>query len=54
MHLARMELRIGLAALLRRLPGLRLDPGAAAVAVEGMAFRSPPRLQVCFDERLPA
>jgi cytochrome P450 len=54
MHLARMELRIGLAALLRRLPRLRLDPDAAAVGVEGMAFRSPPALAVCFDGPLPA
>jgi len=52
MHLARMELRIGLAALLQRLPGLRLDPDDA-VRVEGLAFRSPPRLPVIFDSVLP-
>jgi cytochrome P450 len=49
MHLARLELRVGLGALLDRLPGLRLDPAADPVRVEGMAFRSPPRLPVLFD-----
>jgi cytochrome P450 len=56
MHLARMELRIGLGALLERLPGLRLDDaddGVDAVRVEGLAFRSPPRLPVVFDSVLP-
>jgi len=49
MHLARLELRVGLAAILDRLPGLRLDPDAGPVAIEGLAFRSPPRLDVLFD-----
>jgi cytochrome P450 len=49
MHLARLELRVGLAALLDRLPGLRLDPAAGPVHIEGLAFRSPPRLDVLFD-----
>jgi cytochrome P450 len=49
MHLARLELRVGLAAVLERLPNLRLDPGAEPVAVEGFAFRSPPNLPVVFD-----
>ena len=49
MHLARMELRVGLAAILDRLPGLRLDPAADPVTIEGLAFRSPPRLPVVFD-----
>ena len=56
MHLARLELRIGLGALLERLPGLRLDDaddGVDAVRVEGLAFRSPPRLPVVFDSVLP-
>jgi cytochrome P450 len=58
MHLARMELRIGLGALLERLGGLRFSDGAApggpaGVRIEGLAFRSPPRLPVVFDAVLP-
>lgn len=49
MHLARLELRVGLAAVVERLANLRLDPDAEPVAVEGFAFRSPPRLPVLFD-----
>jgi hypothetical protein len=40
---------VGLGAILDRLPGLRLDPDADPVQVEGLAFRSPPRLPVLFD-----
>jgi cytochrome P450 len=62
MHLARMELRIGLGALLERLAGLRLDaewagPGPGTergVHIEGFAFRSPPHLPVAFDAVRPA
>ncbi len=57
MHLARMELRVGLGALLERLAGLRFDDSAAGdagnVRIEGLAFRSPPRLPVLFDSVLP-
>jgi cytochrome P450 len=49
MHLARLELRVGVAAVLDRLPNLRLDPDAPPVGVEGIAFRSPPKLPVLFD-----
>jgi cytochrome P450 len=49
MHLARLELRIGLNAVLDRLPGLRLDPGAPEPQIEGFAFRSPPSIPVIFD-----
>ena len=46
-HLARMEARIAVAALLDRLPNLRLTPGEACQIV-GFAFRSPDRLPVLF------
>jgi len=51
MHLARMELRVGLAAVIDRLVGLRLDDDAPPV--RGMAFRSPPALPVTFDAVRP-
>jgi cytochrome P450 len=56
MHLARMELRIGLGAVLERLVGLRLVEVRGdhdAVRIEGLAFRSPPHLPVQFDSVLP-
>jgi cytochrome P450 len=46
-HLARLEARIAAAALLERLPDLRLDP-AQACSIRGFAFRSPDRLPVLF------
>lgn len=49
MHLARLELRVGLEAVLDRLPGLRLDPDAPPPTVEGVAFRGPERLDVLFE-----
>lgn len=49
MHLARMEMRVGLAAILDRLPNLRLDPDAPAPVIEGLAFRGPTALNVRFD-----
>jgi cytochrome P450 len=49
MHLARLELRIGLGAILERLPGLRLDPDAPAPVIEGFAFRSPASIPVRFE-----
>jgi len=50
MHLARLELRVGLNEILDRLPNLRLAPDAAESAViEGYAFRGPRALPVLFD-----
>jgi cytochrome P450 len=49
MHLARLELRAGLSAILDGLPGLRLDPDAEAPKIQGLAFRGPDRLPVVFD-----
>ena len=42
-HLARLEARAGIAALLTRLADLRLDPGGEH-AIRGLVFRKPPRL----------
>ena len=48
MHLARMENRISLEAILQRLPQLRLDPDAAPPHIIGMPLRSPDALPVLF------
>lgn len=49
MHLARLELRVGLDRILDRLPDLRFDPaGAGEAVVEGYAFRGPRSLPVLF------
>jgi cytochrome P450 len=47
-HLARIEARAALLALLQRLPGLRLDP-ARPSAPRGVVFRKPPALHVLWD-----
>jgi cytochrome P450 len=49
MHLARLEMRVLLNAVLDRLPGLRLDPAAEDPHIHGLIFRSPPNLPVRFD-----
>ena len=49
MHLARMELEVGVNAVLDRLRNLRLDPEAEAPAISGYAFRGPLTLPVLFD-----
>jgi cytochrome P450 len=51
MHLARMETRVVLEALLDRLSGLRLDPAAEDVHISGDTFRAPRELPVLFDVR---
>ena len=48
MHLARMETRVVMDAVLDRLPNLRLDPEAEDVHVAGLTFRAPARLPVVF------
>jgi cytochrome P450 len=48
MHLARMETRVVLNAVLDRLAGLRLDPAAEDVHITGKAFRAPSSLPVVF------
>ena len=48
MHLARMETKVCLDALLDRLPNLRLDPAAEDVHISGRGFRSPRSLPVLF------
>jgi cytochrome P450 len=45
-HLARLEARLALTAMLDRLPDLRLDPDAPPPTITGMAFRSPKTLRV--------
>ena len=46
MHLARLETRVAISALLDRLPGLRLDPDGRQADVAGVFFRSPLALPV--------
>jgi len=48
-HLARMETRILLEAVLDRLPGLRFDPEADDPHMHGLLFRSPTAVPVVFD-----
>jgi cytochrome P450 len=48
-HLARLEARAGLTALIQRLPGLRLDP-ERPTTVHGLVFRKPPTLYARWDE----
>jgi cytochrome P450 len=48
MHLARMETRVLLQAVLDRLPGVRIDPAAENVHITGLGFRAPRALPVLF------
>jgi cytochrome P450 len=47
-HLARLEARIAIEAVLAGLPGLRLDPGYSSTP-RGLVFRKPPALRVRWD-----
>jgi cytochrome P450 len=49
MHLARLELRVGLDCILNRLPNLRLDPDQPPPEIMGLAFRGPESIPVFFD-----
>lgn len=49
MHLARLELSVGINEILDRLSNLRLDPDAPTPVIEGLAFRGPQALPVLFD-----
>lgn len=49
MHLARLELSVGLNTVLDELKGLRLDPDHPAPVVQGTAFRGPDAVHVRFD-----
>jgi len=48
MHLARMETRVAINALLDRLPNLRVDPEGNDPHIHGQIFRSPTALPVLF------
>jgi cytochrome P450 len=48
MHLARLQIKEAVTALLTRLPNLRLDPAAPAPVIRGFHFRAPPELRVVF------
>ena len=48
MHLARLQMREAITALLDRLPLLRLDPAFAQPVIKGFHFRAPPELRVIF------
>ena len=49
MHLARMETRVVVSAVLDRLQNVRLDPEADDVHITGVGFRAPRELPVVFD-----
>lgn len=49
MHLARLELRVGLNTILDRLVNLRLDPDYPAPTIHGFSFHGPDAVHVLFD-----
>ena len=48
-HLAKLEARVGLTAIIDRLRNLRFDPAEPVPPITGLAFRSPRSLPVRFD-----
>ncbi len=48
-HLARMEMRVALEAVLDRLPNVRVDPDQPPPQIKGLGFRAPHHLHVVFD-----
>jgi len=48
-HLAKLEARTAMNAVLDRMPNLRLDPAAPPPTITGLAFRSPKLLRVLAD-----
>ena len=51
MHLARLETRVVVNAVLDRLDDIRLDPEGDDPHIRGMVFRSPTSLPVLFTPR---
>lgn len=49
MHLARLELQVGIDAVLGRLPNLRLGQSRPTPRVQGLSFRGPNAVHVAFD-----
>ena len=49
MHLARMEMRTAMTAVLDRLPALRFDPDQPRPHPTGLLFRMPTAVPVVFD-----
>ena len=48
-HLARMEMKAGLAAVLDQLPGIRFDPDEPTPHMTGLTFRMPTAVPVTWD-----
>ena len=48
-HLARMEMKAGLEAVLDHLPGIRFDPEAPTPHITGLTFRMPTAVPVTWD-----
>jgi cytochrome P450 len=48
MHLARLQIKEAIGALLERLPNLRLDPAAPPPKIRGFHFRAPDQIKVKF------